>query len=180
MQDIDLKYVIDQKAEKSLITLKSDFPIGRITMQNQGRPFSFDSLTKEYIIPQREITHLLSWDISSEAFLDRKNIQLTLKTEDHPYKIKLQIRKNDMKEFILYDSNFPSQRFQAGKYYDIYVGSNPPSPFLLELTLPEGGQFVIQTELTYIRFPFSFYVSGRNKKVNSRLVVSDEIVIDTR
>ncbi|MBN2738180.1 MAG: hypothetical protein JXR70_14445 [Spirochaetales bacterium] len=179
-QDIELRYIIDQKAGKSLITFKSDFPIGRITMENRQQAFSFDSITKEYIIPQREIPRLLSWNISYDAFLDRKNVILNLEPEALPYKMILQITQNNMEDFILYDSNFPSQRFLAGKYYELYVGSNPPSPFPLELTLPGGGQFTLQIELNYIRFPFPFYVSGKYKNIRSRLVLTDEIPVDTR
>jgi hypothetical protein len=99
---------------------------------------------------------------SSSAFLDRRNVSVTLTPSPGsdllPYELGLRLLGSQ--DFVLYDSTFPFARDPSGREYTIRVGVNPPSPLELQLTLPRGLEFELEITARYLQFPQALVVSS--------------------
>ncbi|MBN1696686.1 MAG: hypothetical protein JW881_04140 [Spirochaetales bacterium] len=176
-QPVTARTILDFEHLTHRIEISSPSMLGEISVWDDKGFFSFNTTSNRYIIPRKNIPDLLSVTTTETSFLDRKNVEFTLRPKGNPYRVQLTIRSE--KEFTLYDSNYPVQRKQKGLEYDILIGVNPPSPLPIFLTLPKGLSCRFFISIDYMNIPFRFIVLGKNKNIRTILTLTQQFDIET-
>ena len=177
LQTVSVKDLVDTDTGANTIELTDISPLGLINLWINNDYYYIDTRATRYIIPLQFIPDLMKIENTQQAFLDRKNITLSLTAKRLPVKVNLLITSE--KEFTLFDSNFPFRRRQMGTAYEILIGVNPPNPLPIQLTLPAGHTFQLQFNVEYTEFPFRFEVTGMNKEFDSKLILKKTLKIET-
>ena len=177
LQHVRVTNTIDINSQVNTVELASTGSLGNINLQVEDKPYFIDTEAKKFIIPLDYFPELLEVENTQKAFLDRKNITLSIATQKPSLNISLVITSG--KEFILFDSNFPFKRRQKGTEYEILIGAHPPNPLSVQLTLPAGYSFDFHFDIEYLDFPFRFELTGRNKSFDTSLIIKQKIRLDT-
>jgi hypothetical protein len=172
-QQVLVRDSIDMNAKTNKIIVSSDSSIGGLAIWDEKEYYSFFTNSKKYTIPKQYIPDLLGVTASSETFLSRKNITITISPSGAPYQMKCVLKSQ--KEFALLDSNFPFTKQDSGKSYSLTIGVNPPAPLPVEVTIPKDVSLECEIEANYLSFPFRFEATGANKEIKNMLSVQMSI-----
>ncbi len=168
---------IDYDKKINSLILSSGAPLGKFQVTYGRREYFIDTLAREIDIPLTVYPELLSYNLESVGFLNRKNITVVLKPQGDP--LKIEVKVSSEKEFVLYDANFPYSRERSGTEYTVYIGKNPPNPLKLELTLPKDGVFTIILTISYDKPPLTLSIHDSDLALHSTLVLNKSIDIKT-
>ena len=177
LQTVTAEYTIDLIDSRSFLTLASPAPLGTIALKDSEGVMTIESRARSYILPLEELPDLLETRITSTGFLDRRNVNLEFSSSARPYRLSLRLRSSE--EFVLYDANFPTQRDPDGQEYRILIGSNPPLPLPLQLTLPQDMSFELHITLEYLNLPQGYELSGAYKQFSSHYTFHNLITLKT-
>jgi hypothetical protein len=176
-QPVAAHYTIDLIDSRSSLTLASPAPLGAVTLRDSKGVITIESRARFYTLPLEELPDLLETEVTSTGFLDRKNINLLFSSTVRPYRLTLRLSSAD--EFVLYDANFPTQRDPGGREYRILIGSNPPLPLPLQLTLPQNMSFELRIGLEYLQLPHGYELSGADKQFTSHYTFQKRLILKT-
>jgi hypothetical protein len=76
----------------------------------------------------------------SSEFLQQRNVQLRVQMPASPRSVVVTLTSED--DFILFDSSYPPIR-ESPRQYRLLIGTFPPNPLPLQLTLPADGVFTL-------------------------------------
>jgi hypothetical protein len=76
----------------------------------------------------------------SSEFLQQRNVQLRVEMPSSPRSVAVTLTSED--DFILFDSSYPPIR-ESPRQYRLLIGTFPPNPLPLQLTLPADGAFTL-------------------------------------
>jgi len=174
-QAVTARNVVDFEKQTNQIEIRSSSPLGYFNIQDEYSDFHFDTISRKYIIPRKNIPDLLTIKTEKRTFLDRNNVTVTILPSGTPYKIYFQIHADT--EFTLYDSNFPFTKMENSDDYEILIGVYPPSPLEIQLTLPKEYSYIFTIQIDYLDIPFRFITSGKNKKITTLLTLKEKILL---
>jgi hypothetical protein len=167
---------IDMSEKSDKIEISSDFPLHDIAIWDADEYYTFNTHSKRYTIPRPYVSDLMDVSTTTTYFLSRKNVSVVIANKGIPYEVHCIIKSS--KEFTLYDSTFPFVKQKDGVSYSLTIGANPPSPLIVEVTVPADTDMVCDVDVTYRDFPFRFVVSGLYKEIKTLLTVKNRISID--
>ncbi len=176
-QPVTVAYLVDQREAAGTLRIESPAPLGVLRVRQDGQTVGIDSSSRRYVLSTRQVPTLLQTRTSSVAFLDRKNVTVTLAPSGAPYRVKLVVSSPE--EFVLFDCNFPYQMDRTGRRYEVLIGVNPPLPLPVQLTVPRGRTFTLAITLEYLNIPTSISVSGPGKVVKERTTYNAEMELKT-
>jgi hypothetical protein len=173
LQAVRAVNTIDMTSKSNTLVIMSDTPLGDMTIQDTETTYSFSTRSKKYSIPKVYIADLIEVTARSIFFLSRKNISINVSPVGRPFRIQCSLKARE--EFELLDSSFPFVKLNNGKSYALRIGVNPPSPLVVQITIPGDINITCDIEVDYVSFPFSFLLSGTNKSIQTKLVVRNTI-----
>ncbi|MBN2444869.1 MAG: hypothetical protein JXJ04_26175 [Spirochaetales bacterium] len=174
-QNVTARNIIDYERLTHFIEIESSSPLGEISIMDEESVFTFNTTSRKYIIPKKNIPDLLSIKTTQIPFLNRNNVTINIQSIGTPYKVYFQVRAD--KDFTLYDSNFPFKKTQKGMGYEIQIGIYPPSPLEVQLTLTKDIIYVFSLQIDYENLPFEFNVLGKNKNITTLLTLKKKITL---
>jgi hypothetical protein len=175
-QKITLEAVqLDSDEMSHSIELRGNGPLGEFTIEDRSgfRLFEHADTTVEFQadFAKRSIEN----QVLTEDFLNRRRYIITLDSEERSKNIK--IRLSSMDEIIIYDANFPSRSFDAGKRIEIYVGTNPPNPLVLDFTIPILPDVELTSLSEFDSLPEDFEITSRTAIFETKLIVETKITL---
>lgn len=173
LQAVEVVNTIDMASKTNALVITSDAPLGEMTIKDDGNVYAFITRSTKYSIPKEYIENLMSVTWSSDYFLSRKNVAITVSPKGNPYKIRCTLKAEN--NFDLLDSTFPFEKRMNGKSYDLQIGVNPPTPLTVQITIPGNLKLTCDIEVTYVSFPFGFTAYGENKSIRTTLAVKNTI-----
>lgn len=119
-----------------------------------------------------EFTEKTELALQTKSFLNRKIINTEINFADRPEKISFTLYSDE--PLTLYDSNYPAEWLPGQKKLEVFIGSNPPLPLNISLTLNRTAEamYSIQADFpassTIIKYDNeSYMISHRVSIVNN-------------
>jgi len=98
--------------------------------------------TEKIQIPLGELP--LNIATSTESFLGRRTILVTIGGEENPKKIDVALQSDS--PFTLHSANFPFEMRPSGTFANIFIGNYPPFPITLQFTVNEDAQLKLSID----------------------------------
>jgi hypothetical protein len=184
-----------QASSDSRIDFESSAHLGLIHYRSGRISGSFDTASKRHSVqlplpdaltpadPQEDFQGdtggLLSVEARWRPVLDRTGGLLTLDMAGVPYRLELIL--SSPAPFDLSGTSYPFEErtMEGGSGYAFLRGRFPPSPLALALTLPTNLSFTLDIELEYRQPPFPFEVTGEEKRIERRVILTERHSFDT-
>lgn len=176
-QPVNATYVIDDVADQRYLELSSPAPLANLKARDGSTIISIDTRSRLYTLPLSDRGEYLETAISRVGFLDRENVNLLLTPWSEPYRVRLKV--SAVKEFVLFDANYPYIREPGGREYTILIGVNPPLPLNIQLTVPKNRTFTVGITLEYLRSPEGYDLSGEFAAISNRLTFRRDLELKT-
>lgn len=155
-QTVVLQERIDSELQERSLFMSSNAPLpavrfgsGLYTAIEGGRTTAVTELSDEMI-------ELVKIDSEKREFLDRKYYTLTVDARGVPMNVRLRLFAEA--ELVIYDSNFPFRVAGEGNSGEVYIGSYPPVPLVVELVLPEEQTVDLQCIVEYADPPYDLEI----------------------
>jgi hypothetical protein len=166
-QPLTASFLLDSGAGRRVMELESPAPLGRLSVWDGQRLTAINTRTRTWRQDLPEAEELLVTRVSEQGFLDRRNITLDLAPRGEPVGVHVSLASPE--EFVLYDASFPYRRESDGRRYELLIGANPPLPLPVQVTVPQGRDFIVEITLDYDRLPLEYQVFAAGKSVRTRL-----------
>jgi len=127
MDDIDLT-----KAERH-IQISSPGPIGLASILVDERLYQLGNSERAERIQIPLGENSLGVAASTQTFLGRRTILVTVSGEENPRKFEVMLQSDS--PFTLHSANFPFEMRPSGTLASIFIGEHPPFPITLQLTV---------------------------------------------
>lgn len=133
LQPVSLIDDIDLSNGERHIQVSSPGPIGlaNILVNEKTYRLAGSQRTEKIQIPLDELP--LDVITSTQTFLGRRTIRVTIKGEKNPKKIVATLQSNS--PFTLHSANFPFEMKPSGILASIFIGNYPPFPITLQFTV---------------------------------------------
>jgi hypothetical protein len=178
-QPVTAHAVIDATAVTGQVRLASPAPLGELTLLVDGAVHSLVTGRNEDAIPVLAPANLVVVDQTAVDFLQRRTVKLTLAARGQPNRVRIQLFGPT--DFVLFDSNYPSRR-ENPRSYAVLVGSHPPGPLEIELTLPREQNFSFNYSVHYEEPPIGISLAaddGRSLAITSEMTITGREGIET-
>jgi hypothetical protein len=165
-QPVLAEQIIDYDRGTHTLALSSPAPLGNLEIVDKTGPHPVRTSARSYLIPLSEIKDYVSYESTATRFASRKNIDFSFRFAGAPYKVTATV--SSTADFKLYDSNFPVEQKDGGRY-SLSIGINPPPRLQLELTLPMERSYTIELEVLYRTADPGLDIHGDNITIEHRL-----------
>ena len=137
-QPVHLIDDINLSNDERHIQVSSPGPIGLASILANERIYQLtgSQRTEKIQIPLGELP--LSIATSTQSFLGRRTILVTIRGEVNPKKFVVALQSNS--PFTLHSANFPFEMRPSGAHASIFIGNYPPFPITLQFTVNNDAQ----------------------------------------
>ncbi len=175
-QPVTVRESVDLTARTRSISLSSPAPIRGVTFKVSGNGArTVTTRSREYSAALAGLPEVLSVEKSESTFLDRREVDLTLRPVGEPSKVLVTLASKQ--EIVIFDSNFPFSYDPTSNTARILIGRNPPFPLPVQFTLSQGSAVEITIELRYDSPPYPIEVTGKNIQATKELVVRERLAL---
>ncbi|MDR1399324.1 MAG: hypothetical protein LBJ41_05315 [Treponema sp.] len=94
-------------------------------------------------------TDVLSIETTTQVFLERRTVQITLSARGEPARFDLYLDSNDGTRPVLYSSPMPFETNEQRNSLVLIMGEGPPNPLTIEIVVPLGFFDVLRVEALY-------------------------------
>jgi hypothetical protein len=134
-QQILLTERINTNTGNRSLEIASEAPLGDIKIMAADQKINLSTQERSFQMDLDDAPPLYQKQISNNNFLNRSYIQMRLHSDIEISNIDFSIYA--LESITVYDSNFPFSLHHDEKRADIKIGSNPPNPALIEITIPQ-------------------------------------------
>lgn len=159
------------------VAIGSSFPLGRLDFSYNGNRLTLDNLGDSLSIKERMDASFLSYQGTTETFLDRKRLELSIEMIGRPESIDILLYGNGEEEkIIVYDCNFPVYVDADNREVRIDIGKNPVFPLELDLTLTASSKPMLRMTVTYDNPPLEPpRIENKPTEIDYTMVLVDEL-----
>src|SRR5208337_972818 len=128
------------ETESTLLDIESPAPLGALSIADSRgvRDIHPTGTTVRLALPP--VASPVQIEQDSSEFLQQRNVQLRVQMPASPRSVVVTLTSED--DFILFDSSYPPIR-ETPRQYRLLIGTFPPNPLPLQLTLPSDGVFTL-------------------------------------
>ncbi len=172
-----IQVAVTGQTESTSLDVESPAPLGALSIA--------DSMGMRVIHPGGTAVRLglpraaspLKIEQDSSEFLQQRNVQFLVQMPSSPRSVVVTLTSDD--DFILFDSSYPPVR-ESPHQYRLLIGTFPPNPLPLQLTLPSGGVFTVTLTAEFDAPLIDTAVSaGPRTRVSTRVRVVRSLAVKT-
>jgi hypothetical protein len=126
--------------ESTSLDIESPAPLGALTVSDPRGTRAIHPPGTSVRLPLMRVASPLQIVQDSSEFLQQRNVQLRVQMPSSPRLVVVTLTSED--DFILFDSSYPSIR-ESPRRYRLLIGTFPPNPLPIQLTLPSDGTFTL-------------------------------------
>ena len=174
-QNVHVQEYVDATADIHELRLTSPSPLGEFGLQFGKGLYPVSTRKRNAVVRLEDVPVMFQRSVRSESFLDRRTYIILTSPLLKPEKIVFTAASSS--DLVIYDSNFPPSLDISGRRAELFIGSDPPLPLEIILTLP--GNLEISGELLYHSSLLSEEVSlkGKTVEISTSSTVRDTVIL---
>lgn len=165
------------ETQSTSLDIESPAPLGALTVSDPRGARAIHPPGTSVRLPLPLVASPMQIAQDSREFLQQRNVQLRVQMPSSPRLFLVTLTSKD--DFILYDSSYPSIR-ESPRQYRLLIGTFPPNPLPLQLTLPSDGTFTLTLTAEFDAPLIGAAVSaGADARVRTRVRVVRSLGVKT-
>ena len=135
-----IKVAATGKTESTSLDIESPAPLGGLSISDSRGARALYPTGTAVRLSLPLVASPLQISQDSSEFLQQRNVQLLVQMPSSPRSVVVTLTSED--DFILFDSSYPPIR-ESPRQYRLLIGTFPPNPLPMQLTLPSDGAFTL-------------------------------------
>jgi hypothetical protein len=165
------------ETESTSLDIESPAPLGALSISDSRGVRAIHPTGTAVRLALPLVASPLQIEQGSSEFLQQRNVQLRVQMPSSPRSVVVTLTSED--DFILYDSSYPPIR-ESPRQYRLLIGTFPPNPLPLQLTLPSDGTFTLTLTAEFDAPLIEAAVGARAEtRVSTRLRVVRSLEVKT-